>query len=316
MKVQKKVIFTILLGLFLVTSGCSNQKHEQLQSNTPFKIVQTTTININQIYGIGYPGNDNGLYLAANHGLKIYKDSKWFESTTNKDDFIGFQAIDKGFLASGHPQKGLGLKSPLGLVQSINKGKTFNKLAFYGQKNFHFLAASFSGNGIYLISEVPSNDLSLGVNYSKDNGASWTKSAFKNFKADSLGMIAAHPTNGDIMAMATRSGIYFSENNGNTMTLITPNFMVTALTFSGDELLFSSVENQKITLKMMNPKSRKQENIEIPFLDYENPITYLAVNPKNDKEMAFSTYKNDVYQSLDGGKNWSSIVENGKMGQD
>lgn len=321
MKAQKIIIFTIIIGLFVCLSACENQSRNQQNSvqtkaNIPFKIIQVKTIKISQIYGIGYPGNDNGLYIAANHGLKIFKDSKWYGTTTNQHDFMGFQAVNKGFLASGHPEKGLGLKDPLGVVLSDNKGKTLNDLAFYGKKNFHFMAASYSGNGIYLIGEQPSKELSTGVNYSKDNGATWKKSAFQNFKADSLGMIAVHPNNGDIMAMATRSGIYYSVDNGNMMKLITPNIMVTALTFDRDQLLFSSVENQNILLKMMNPTSGKLTNIEIPFLDYDNPITYVAVNPKNTREMAFSTYNNDVYQSHDGGKNWVTIMEDGKLEQD
>jgi hypothetical protein len=319
-KNKKRVISSIFIGILLILSGCTDtskeQKKPQQESKDKFAIVQAKTFKIDQIRGIGYPGNDKALYLATNDGLKMYKDKIWSETTTNHHDFIGFQAIETGFIASGHPQKGTNLKDPLGIVQSNDFGKTLKKIAFYGQENFHFMAESFSGDSIYAISEQASNALSLGLNYSKDGGKSWQKSAFKDFNADSLGMIAVHPSNGGIMAMSTRSGIFYSKDNGNTMKRITDPFMVTALTFSGDSVLYSSVENKNILLKTINPKTEDQTNIAFPFLDYDNPITYLVVNPKNENQIAFSTYKNDLYETVDRGKNWSLLLTDGKIEQE
>jgi len=316
LKNKNRAILSILIGILIILAGCTDaskgQNKTKLKTKTAFTITQAKTFNIKQIRGIGYPGNDNVLYLAANNGLKMYKDKQWSETTTNQHDYIGFQAVQKGFISSGHPQKGTKLSDPLGIVLSVNKGKSLNKMAFYGQEIFHFMAASYSGNGLYVISEKANQELSPGMNYSKDNGKSWNKSAFKDFNADSLGMIAVHPQNGDIIAMSTRSGIYYSKDNGNTMKLITAPFMVTALTFIGDSILFSSVENDKVLLKTINIQSGEQVNIAFPFLDYDNPITYLATNPENKNQIAFSTYKNDLYETIDGGKNWSLLLKDGK----
>lgn len=324
MKVQMKVILAIALGILLVATGCTNnsenpkktQQDKKVETKAKFEIVEADSLKFKNIRGIGYPGNDNALYVATNAGLKFFKDSKWYESSTNQHDFIGFQAVEDGFIGSGHPKKGTGLKDPLGVVRSVDKGKTIDPLAFYGKKNFHFLASSFSGQGLYIINEAPSEDLNLGVSFSKNNGDTWTQSAFKGFTADSLGMIAVHPENGDIMAMSTRTGIYYSTDNGNTMKPITGSIMVTSLTFSGDSILYSSVENDKILLKTLNPVTNAQGVIEIPFLDYDNPITYLAVNQKDQNQMAFTTYKNDMYESHDGGKKWTILLKNGKKEQE
>jgi hypothetical protein len=316
MKLNIKTFLAVLIGVLLVTSGCSNQSQEKKEtsskSKVPFHIVDAGAIKLKNIRGIGYPGNDNALYIAGNDGLKLYKDKKWYKTTANQHDYIGFQAVETGFIASGHPQKGSGLKDPLGLIKSVNKGKTIQKLAFYDKANFHFTAASYAGNGLYVIGEEQNGPINLGVNYSTDNGKTWKKSAFKNFSADSMGMMAVHPTNGTTMAMSTRSGIFFSTDNGNTMKPITGQVMVTALTFSGDSILFSSVEDEKILLKTISPATGIQSNLTIPFLDYDNPITYLAVNPKNTNQIAFTTYKNDLYESTDGGKMWNNLLKDGK----
>jgi hypothetical protein len=318
-KISIKAFLAILTGiLLLVASGCSDKEQEQKEpqqekiAKVNYEIIEAKSIKADQILGIGYPGNDKALYVATDKGLKMYKDTKWYETTTNLHDYFGFQAVEAGFIASGHPQKGTGLKDPLGVVQSVDQGKTIEELSFYGQTMFHFMGASYSGKGLYVINEEPTDNLGQGVNYSKDNGATWKKSAFKDFSADSLGMIAVHPKNGDIFAMSTRSGIFYSTDNGNTMKKITEPFMVTALTFSGDLVLYSSVENEKILLKTLNPVSGDQTNISIPFLDYDNPITYIAVNQKIPSQISLTTYKNDLYESIDGGIKWSNPLKDGK----
>ena len=319
MKGRINMLAALIMGILLVASGCSAGNPDQSKNNpdkkdtkTSFQIVETKSFSLENIRGIGYPGNDNALYLAGNDGLEMYKDGRWYETTANHHDYIGFQATEKGFISSGHPQKGTDYKDPFGLVQSVDKGKTLEKLAFYGKENFHFTAASFSGNGLYVIGEQANEDLSLGVNYSTDNGETWKKSAFRDFNADSFGMVAVHPKDGATIAMSTRTGIYYSTDHGETMKLITDPFMVTALTFSADSIVYSSVENNQIFLKVLNPVSGAQANINFPFLDYDNPITYLAVNPKNTDQIAFTTYKNDLYESVDGGKNWSNLLKDGK----
>jgi hypothetical protein len=318
-KISIKAFLAILTGiLVLVASGCSDEKQEPKKpqqeetAKVNYEIIEAKSIKADQILGIGFPGNDKALYVATDKGLKMYKDSKWYETTTNLHDYFGFQAVEAGFIASGHPQKGTGLKEPLGVIQSVDQGKTIEELSFYGQTMFHFMGASYSGKGLYVINEEPTDNLGQGVNYSKDNGNTWERSALKDFKADSYGLIAVHPKNGNIIAMSTRSGIYYSIDNGNTMKLITNPFMVTALTFSGDTILFSSVENEKILLKTINPASGEQKNITIPFLDYDNPITYIAVNQKSSNQIALTTYKNDLYESIDGGKKWSNPLKDGK----
>lgn len=321
-----KLAAVIFAGVLLLTTGCTSQSNdnnsktakgitEQAAANQ-YKVVPAKQQKLEHIRGIGYPGNDNALYVAAHDGLKLFKQSKWFETTSNLNDYIGFQATDTGFLASGHPEKGSKLKDPLGLVESTDQGKSLKKLAFYGKNNFHYMASSFFSKGIYVINEEPAGKWDPGVYYSLDNGKKWSKSKFDQFDANSLGMIAVHPKDGKTMAMATRTGIYYSENNGDTMKLVSEPFMVTALTFSGDEIVYSSVENKQILLKKTNPKTGVQSPMAIPFLDYDNPVTYLAVDAKNSNRLAFSTYKNDVYESTDGGKSWVNLMKNGKIEQE
>jgi hypothetical protein len=76
------------------------------------------------------------------------------------------------------------------------------------------------------------------------------------------------------------------------------------------------VEENRILLKKVNPKTGEQNKIVFPFLDYDNPVTYITVNAKNESQIAFTTYKNDLYESADGGKSWTSLLAEGRIEQD
>jgi hypothetical protein len=325
--VKKKVILSMIISILLMAAGCQSQADKNKTSNqgkngkektaVNFRIVSAKSQKVGQIRGIGYPGNDDALYVATNDGIKFFKDSKWLETTANKHHLMSLQAINNGFLASGHPQKGMGFKDPMGIVESNDQGKSFHQLGFYGEGNFHFLSASFFGNGMYMIMEQPTGQLDPGVYYSKNNnGENWMKSKLAGFTANSLGMIAVHPKNGNIMAMSTKTGIFYSENYSNTMNAITGPIMVTALAFKGDDILYSSVEDQKILLKEINPKTGETKDISIPFLDYDNPVTYITSDPKNENKLAFATYKDDLYESTDGGESWKNILADGRIEQE
>lgn len=328
---QKNNVFNIILLLiFIVLSGCVNQGSknggskevsedatnnagETEKPSKDFAVEKAINQQIEHLHGIGYPGNQKSLYIASHHGLKIFKDSVWMETNQNNHDYMGFQPIKEGFVASGHPEKGSKLKNPLGLVLSKDNGNTLDKLAFYGESDFHFLAASYSGNSIFVINEQPNTDLGMGVYHSEDMGKTWNQSQLRDFKTDTLGMIAVHPVNSNEMAMATRSGIYISADSGNTMELITDPIMTTAVALTGDSLYFSSAEKNKIALMKMDSSSKVLSEIKIPFLDFTNPITYLALNQSEPNQISFSTYENDIYESLDGGENWNHILKKGQI---
>ncbi|WP_313798196.1 F510_1955 family glycosylhydrolase [Cytobacillus sp.] len=318
----KKLILPCMIGFSLFMAGCSNgdqtdkeqpgKKSEPVQV-TKFEIKKASPQRLERINGLGYPGNDDGLYIASHQGIKIFTKKGWLEGSSQKHEYMGFQASEDGFYASGSPDEDSDLKTPLGLVKSTDKGATLEKLAFYGESNFQFLSKGYRTNAIYIINQKDNSELGLGVYLSEDEGKSWDPVALKGFDADTLGMIAAHPTNSSKMAMSTRSGIFASEDKGEHMELITAPVMTTALAFSEEYLYYSAVEDNKVLFYQLNLKTKEAVKLDIPFLNYDNPVTFIAVNHKNNDTISFATYLNDVYESTDGGKNWGSVLKNGKI---
>lgn len=311
-----------MIGFSLFMAGCSNgeqpNKEQTTKKNEPvqvskFEIKKASPQRLERINGLGYPGNDEGLYIASHQGIKIYTDEGWLEGSSQKHEYMGYQASVDGFYASGSAEEGSDLKSPLGLVKSTDKGATLEKLAFYGESNFQFLSKGYGTNVIYIINQKENSVLEPGVYLSEDEGKSWKPVALKGFDADTLGMIAAHPANSSKMAMSTRSGIYLSEDKGENMKKVTPPVMTTALAFSEENLYYSAVEDNKVLFYRMDINMNQAVQLEIPFLNYDNPVTFIAVDQKNNDTISFATYLNDVYESNDGGKNWKLVLKNGKI---
>lgn len=337
MKISKKSFMITLAAATLVFTGCSKDKEETKQSpaeenqqdtdteekqadqtndeqqnaGTDF-IVKAKPQRIEHMHGIGYPGNDEGLYVASHNGIKIYKDGQWFETAAEKHDYMGFQAVKDGFYSSGHPEEGSSLKNPLGLVKSTDFGKSIEKVAFYGESDFHFLSASYLDHSLYVINEQPNSKLDAGVYVSKDNAESWKQVALNGFEANTFGMIAVHPDKGDTFAMATKDGVFVSNDSGQTVKENGDYDMVTAAAFSKESLYISPVEDQKIKLVKIGQEKEGVE-LPIPTLAYDNPITYIAADYEEQGRLAFITILNDLYESTDGGQTWKQLLVNGKI---
>lgn len=335
MKIHKKSFMFILAASILFFTGCSKEKekdetipapaeenadhskdqtHEESEQNAEMEyIIKAKPQTIEHVHGIGFPGNDEGLYIASHHGIKIFRQGSWHETSEENHDYMGFQAVEDGFYSSGHPEEGSSLKNPLGLVKSTDNGKALDKIAFYGESDFHFLAASYKGSAIYLINEQPNSKLEPGVYVSKDNAKSWEPVALKGMESNTLGMIAVHPEKGETFAMSTKEGVFVSEDHGNTVKEYGEYEMVTAAVFSNGSLYISPIKNKKLKLVRIEMGQEDEVELPIPTLDYDNAITYIAADYKQDGRMAFITIQNDLYESTDGGQTWNQVLSKGKI---
>jgi hypothetical protein len=336
MKIYKKSFMFVLAASILFFTGCSKEKErnetkpapaeenadqskdqigEESEQNAGIEfIIKAKPQTIEHVHGIGYPGNDEGLYVATHHGIKIFTQGSWYETSEENHDYMGFQAVEDGFYASGHPEEGSSLKNPLGLVKSTDNGKALDKIAFYGESDFHFMAASYKGRALYLINEQSNSKLEAGVFVSKDNAKSWVPVTLKGMESNTLGMIAVHPEKGETFAMSTKDGVFVSEDYGKTIQEIGEYEMVTAAAFSKDFLYISPIQEKKLKLvKLVSGQEGGAVELPIPILDYDNPITYIAADYKQDGRLAFITIQNDLYESADGGQTWKQLLSKGKI---
>ncbi len=162
----------------------SQPKHTETANTIPQNFYKETTFGkIEHIHGIGYAGNMPGVSIATHSGIKVYQNGKWLETKTELHDYMGFQATKNGFFASGHPEPGANLKNPLGLMKSSDGGNTLEKLAFYGESDFHNLAVGYNTEAIYLYNERPNSKLQQGFYFSTNNGQDWKNSKLKGLSS-------------------------------------------------------------------------------------------------------------------------------------
>ncbi|MDQ0219994.1 sialidase [Peribacillus cavernae] len=293
-----------LTAAFTLLTACSNKEEAFFESANGEKI--------DHIHGTGYIGEPAEPILATHNGLLKYEDGKWLKTTKNNNDYMGFQAVKNGFFSSGHPEEGSDLKNPLGLVKSTDEGKTIKKLAFYGETDFHYLGASYNTGTVYAINVEPNSKLDVGLFYSKSEGKKWTQSKLKGLNSNSIGGLAVHPSKDNIIAINTKEGIYYSDDYGDNFNFISTKEMVPSLTFTGDSILYSSIENNKVILHEKNIANKEDKKIPLPALESENFIQYIAINHEDPKEMVVITPMNDIYLTKNGGEKWSHIAKKGK----
>lgn len=265
---------------------------------------------MSHVHGLGYAGDDNDLYFASHHGLKIYREGNWYETPDNLHDYMGFNATDEGFITSGHPSEDSELPNPLGIQRSVDGGETIKEIAFQGETDFHAMAVGYNSHDIFLINPAKNSILEAGVHKSSDQGVTWQSEKAVGLEGD-VASLALHPTNSDFIAAATSQGIFLSSDAGATFKALSPEGeRGTAVHFTEDHLFYGSFGTAAVLMEY-TMENKAMEKLEIPELP-DDAIAYIAQNPSDEQELAFYTLRSNAYLSEDGAKSWKSLLSNGK----
>ncbi|MCA1031708.1 hypothetical protein LCL95_11795 [Bacillus timonensis] len=287
------------------------QIKKSIKDDTFYEAIKTG--NIHHIHGLGYAGNQNAIFVATHDGLHVYEEGVWYTTVDEKNDYMGFQAVDEGFYSSGHPGEGSEYENPLGVVKSVDHGKTLEKLAFYKESDFHYLAVGYENQTIYVVNQHPNSKLGQGLFYSEDDAKTWTQSKLSGLPNAGVSMIAAHPTSSNYVGFSTESGVYVSTDFGDTFKLVTENVFTTALTIMKDKLYYSIVKDDKVFIVLQDIDTNDKEMIEVPALNEKNSIMYVAVNPLDSNEIVITTQNADIYLTVNNGQSWTQLVDSGNI---
>ncbi|CCQ46079.1 BNR/Asp-box repeat family protein [Pseudarthrobacter siccitolerans] len=139
------------------------------------------------------------------------------------NDLMGFTAAaDQGvFYASGHPGFGSDMPNPMGLIRSVDGGKTWEQLSRQGESDFHALATAKSGLIAY-----------DGTLQTSPDGKTWTSASAEFVPA----VLAGNPETDTVLA-TTRDGLQRSIDGGRTWALNTAAPVIQFVAFaSGTEV--------------------------------------------------------------------------------
>jgi len=303
-KIQLYVGLFIIIGLL---SACGTNEEKAYS----FEAVENNKFE--HLHGLGYINGGPEIVISTHDGLYEYGETGWKEATGEKHDYMGFQAIREGFFSSGHPEPGSKLENPFGLIKSTDRGASFEQLGFYGEIDFHYLAAGYDSNAVYVLNEMPTKDMSGGLHYSADEGGSWNKASMNGFNSEFISNLAAHPSRKEIIAIGSKDGLFLSKDYGESFSLLKDTQMITYVTLSEVGGLYANFGDETVKLTSFEFENVQERVIQLPENQRMNPIAFIAVNPDDQKEIVIVNHNNDIYLTKDEGFNWDNLAVNGEL---
>ena len=302
--ISKYLVIILIAVSIIFLAGCRNDHTDNFEA--------AFSGEIQHIHGVGYAGETDGLYFATHGGLKMFRDSEWYETTRNYNDYMGFNAVDEGFYTSGHPGGDSDIPNPFGIQRSFDGGRTLEHVKFEGETDYHAMALGYNSHDIFLFNPEVNSELERGFYKSVDEGENWEQADANGLDGEVL-HLALHPSDSNFVAAATSTGIFLSENGGEEFKILTDsNQSGTAVYFYEDDLYYATYDGQPTLIKR-EIKNSDSTTVSLPELK-EAGILYIAINPNNEDELAIYTTTQDAYLTDTGREGqWKNILNEGKV---
>ena len=266
----------------------------------------------------GSNDNDNSIYLATHNGLyNKNQNSSWVKVGTDKSDLMGFVINPKKegvMYSSGHLVNG----GNLGFRMSTDSGKTWQTISSVTDNPIDFHAMSISPVNNDILYGSPGGGYALFI--TKDEGKTW--SIITSIPSQIVS-IAANPLDANGVYIGTGSGIFYSNDQGNSWNKIESKIIedsvVTGLGFNQNNELFAYImsktgeegsnnnQNGYIIKSDEAVKNWTKTNSQIPnvkaawkFALGHNGEMYTIVS----QQISQNDIASSVYKSIDNGNTW------------
>jgi hypothetical protein len=299
------VVLLLVVGGYILSAERSNTTASS-DTNEHSPVYERSGVELPHIHGLGFSDDGRQLFVAAHTGLRVFVDGTWNTPNIPPHDYMGYSSTDDGFYSSGHPGT-RGLINPFGLIKSTDGGKTLTELGFEGESDFHVMGVGYKSHTIYVLNLTPNSKLPVGLHYSLDDGKTWKQSAMRGITARPI-QIAVHPTDSNILALATEGGLFLSGNAGVLFERVGPPGAVSATIFSPDgaKLVFGNT-----SLWVYDLATKNVTDLPLPANAHTDGVLGIAINPVRPTEIAVATFERNMYLSQDGGQSWSQIARSG-----
>lgn len=319
---SKWILAPMVTGLLI--AGCA-ETEEPDTPNTE-TATSTETIDSNQaeeefevafdgrmdhVHGMGFIESEEGLYFASHHGLKIYRDGEWLETSEHFHDYMGFNAVDDGFYTSGHPGPGSMMQNPIGIQRSMDGGRSLDHMGFEGETDFHGMAAGYRSHHLFVMNPQENSQMGPGYFRSEDDGEQWQQVDAAGLEGE-ISAFAMHPSDSQLIAAATTAGIFLSEDGGDSFTLLTEDGIYGTAVFFSERALYYATYGTEAEFIEYTWENGEKQALELPDLP-EDGILYIAQNPSNTEELAIYTAAGHAFLSKDGAGTWNQILNAGQV---
>jgi photosystem II stability/assembly factor-like uncharacterized protein len=233
------------------------------------------------------------LLLASHHGLFAVDKAGNATQVSVVQDYMGFSPEPSDpltYFASGHPHTG----GNSGFLKSVDGGATWKQISsgVNGPVDFHQMDVS------------PADPQTIYGNYgglqvSHDGGNTW---AAVGPVPDSLIAIAASSVKAETLYAATKNGLHISVNGGVNWQPLAFDGEVVGMVKSGPKGMLLAFVLGKGLMKATEEKPMEWTSVSNGFGDAI--VLHLAINPKNNTQLALTTQDNAVLESKDNGVTW------------
>lgn len=284
--------------LVAVLAGCAAPKDFAGTANCD----DTPVSSVTHVHGLAVsPTNSRVVFVATHHGLfKLLDDERFVRVGTVTWDLMGFSLHpdDPGIAwSSGHARP----SAPnIGVARTEDGGCTWKVVGLKGLVDFHALAVS------------PANpDLLFGqydLFYTSSNGAKrWTSVR----GAPGAFAVAPHPEDTNIVLMATKNGLYRSEDVGRTWQAVAslPG-LVTGVAYAraDPDIVLAYVAGQGLVRS--DDGGESWERHEFPTTGQEVGL-HFAPDPRNAAVFYAATSQSRLFKTEDGGESWAQVPHSG-----
>lgn len=310
---KRKALAAILLST-LIISACGSKED---RSNGPVQL--ESGYSIEHMHGLTY-SNDSTIYIGTHEGMISSKDQgkTWSTVSSYDFDFMGFHTLSNGdMVTSGHPGPKTDLPNPLGFMKSSDQGETWDSVSLLGKIDFHIITSDYNNPDIiYGLNQMGEGEYGAGIFKSMDGGQNWEKIEPKGLPDDlhKVYALIVLPGYENTLLAGTENGVFRSEDGGKTWTVLDRDRFITAFSIIPNEnkdLISYSITRDDAGIMISKDHGMTWEKLGLNLgKDAGNCI---SVNPENLEQIIVSSFKNSVFITNDGGRNWREVIKAGKI---
>jgi hypothetical protein len=263
---------------------------------------------VSHIHGAGFWQDDERPVIATHAGLMEYREDGWYTLPTNRHDYMGFEVVEDGFYASGHPDRRTDFKNPLGVMHGKNHGAVLESRSLEGEADFHYMSAGYATGTLYVYLEEATSELEPGFYRSIDGGSSFEPMQVQGIEEAQVAGIVADATDAERVFFYGPSGILVSNDSGDSFEPLVEAEQVVTVGADEGQLAYVRQTDGSFEGVRFNLDDESTETFNLPELQADAVPIELAVK---EERMLLVTSDNSVYEFTDG--EWEMRLNKGEL---
>ena len=313
---MKRTLMLSLLLTPLLLSACGAEEAPSDTNQSENETTETQDVwqrvgadeMVSHIHGAGFWQDDERPVIATHAGLMEYREDGWYTLPTNRHDYMGFEVVEDGFYASGHPDRRTDFKNPLGVMHGKNHGAVLESRSLEGEADFHYMSAGYATGTLYVYLEEATSELEPGFYRSIDGGSSFEPMQVQGIEEAQVAGIVADATDAERVFFYGPSGILVSNDSGDSFEPLVEAEQVVMVGADEGQLAYVRQTDGSFEGVRFNLDDESTETFNLPELQADAVPIELAIK---EERMLLVTSDNSVYEFTDG--EWEMRLDKGEL---